>query len=223
MPQTITSIAALGSRYLSGIQYRVLDTAGAYYPGPGDNLTNGTHLGQGIWRAVVTLPDAGGEVRWSQAGALLAVDVVEPVPGAIAGGAVAAAVWSYADTDRSLTGPQAVNSAVTLGLIQAFVQGRFRINYSLGKAYQYGTDGTVLQEFNLRDADDNIAIDAQTAVDRIPVGGAVAPIGLSLSLADLEDVDLDNPVDGSIPIWNNGELDITSATTDETLTDGGNF
>jgi len=129
-------------------------------------------LGQGIWRAVVTLPDAGGEVRWSQAGALLAVDVVEPVPGAIAGGAVAAAVWSYADTDRSLTGPQAVNSAVTLGLIQAFVQGRFRINYSLGKAYQYGTDGTILQEFNLRDADGNMAITAQTAVDRVPVNGA---------------------------------------------------
>lgn len=223
MPQTVTSIAALGFRFLSGIQYRVLDTAGDYYPGPGDNLANGTHLGQGIWRAVVTLPDAGGEVRWSQSGSLLAVDVVEPAPGAVAGETVAAAVWSYTDTDRSLTGPQAVNSAATLGLIQAFVQGRFRINYSLGKAYQYGTDGTVLQEFDLRDADGNMAINAQTAVDRVPVGGTVAPIGLSLSLSDLEDVDLDNPVDGSIPIWNNGELDITSATTDETLTDGGNF
>ena len=172
MAQTITSIAALGSRYLSNIQYRVLDTAGAYYPGPGDNLANGVHLGQGIWRAVVTLPDAGGEVRWSQAGALLAVDVVEPVPGTIAGGAVAAAVWSYADTARSLTGPQAVNSAVTLELIQAFVQGRFRISYTLGKAYQYGIDGTVLQEFDLRAEDGNDAFTAQTAVDRVPVNGA---------------------------------------------------
>lgn len=138
-------------------------------------------------------------------------------------GLTAAQVWNYTGGDRSLTGAQAVNSAVTLGLIQAFVQGRFRISYSLGKAYQYGTDGTVLQEFNLRDADGNMAINAQTAVDRVPVGGTVAPIGLSLSLSDLEDVNLDNPVDGSIPIWNNGELDITSATTDEALTDGGNF
>lgn len=223
MPQTITSVAVLGTRYLSGIQYRVLNTAGAFYPGPADNLANGTHLGNGVWRATATLPDAGGEVRWSQGASILAVDVVEPVPGAVAGEAVAAQVWTYTGGDRSLTGPQAVNSAATLGLIQAFVQGRFRINYSLGKAYQYGTDGTVLQEFDLRDADGNMAINAQTAVDRVPVDGTVAPIGLSLSLSDLEDVNLDNPADGSVPIWNNGELDITSATTDETLTDGGNF
>lgn len=143
-------------------------------------------------------------------------------PNNIPPGLSAAEVWGYTEGDRSLTGPQAINSAVTLGLVQAFVQGRFRINYSLGKAYQYGTDGTVLQEFNLRDADGNPANTAQTAVDRVPVGGAVAPIGLSLSLSDLEDINLD-PVNGSIPIWNNGELDITNATTDETLTDGGNF
>jgi hypothetical protein len=143
--------------------------------------------------------------------------------GDIPAGLTAAQVWTYTDGDRSLTGPQAINSAVTLGLIQAFVQGRFKINYSLGKAYQYSTTGTVLQEFDLRDADGNLAITAQTAVDRVPVSGTVAPIGLSLSLNDLEDVNLDNPVDGSIPVWNGGELDITSATTDETLTDGGNF
>jgi hypothetical protein len=58
MPQTITSIASLGSRYTAGIQYRLFDgtTLGS--------LTNGTHLGDGIWRAAVELPDTGGEVRW---------------------------------------------------------------------------------------------------------------------------------------------------------------
>ena len=138
-------------------------------------------------------------------------------------GLTAQQVWEYTGGDRSLSGAQAVNSAVTLGLVQAFVQGRFRINYANGTATQYNPDGTVLQVFDLRDADGDMAINAQTAVDRVPVGGTVAPIGLSLSLSDLEDVNLDNPVDGSVPIWNNGELDITSATTDETLTDGGNF
>jgi len=176
-----------------------------------------TAIQNSVWSAVLAQYQTAGT-----AGAKLTL-ASTLTAGDIPAGLSAAQVWGYTEGNRSLSGPQAVNSAVTLGLIQAFVQGRFRINYSLGKAYQYGTDGTVLQEFNLRDADDNIAIDAQTAVDRIPVGGAVAPIGLSLSLADLEDVDLDNPVDGSIPIWNNGELDITSATTDETLTDGGNF
>jgi hypothetical protein len=73
MPQTITSIASLGSRYTAGIQYRLFDgtTLG--------NLVNGTHLGNGIWRAAVELPDAGGEVRWfANAGAvLLGVDSVD--------------------------------------------------------------------------------------------------------------------------------------------------
>ena len=107
MPQTVTSIAVLGSRYLSGIQYRVLNTAGAFYPGPADNLANGTHLGNGVWRATATLPDAGGEVRWSQGASILAVDVVEPAPGAVAGETVATAVWTYTDGDRSLSGTQA--------------------------------------------------------------------------------------------------------------------
>lgn len=81
MAQTITSVAVLGTRYLSGVQYRVLNTAGTFYPGPADNLANGTHLGNGVWRATVTLPDAGGEVRWSQSASILAVDVVEVASG----------------------------------------------------------------------------------------------------------------------------------------------
>jgi hypothetical protein len=32
-----------------------------------------------------------------------------------------------------------------------------------------------------------------------------------------------NPVNGSVPIWNNGQLTITDQTTENTLADGGNF
>jgi hypothetical protein len=107
MPQTITSIASLGSRYTAGIQYRLFDgtTLG--------NLTNGTHLGDGIWRAVVQLPDAGGEVRWfANAGArLLGIDVVSSKPDDAAilaaiqllptEAEISAAVWAY--VTRTLT------------------------------------------------------------------------------------------------------------------------
>jgi len=148
MAQTITSIAALGSRYLSGIQYRVLDTAGAYYPGPDDNLANGTHLGQGIWRAVVTLPDAGGEVRWSQAGALLAVDVVEPLAG--------------------LSGAQAASLAATEALIRALVLGGFEIDYANSVAIQRNPDGTERVRFDLKDDNNDPASTPQTAVKRVP-------------------------------------------------------
>ena len=182
----------------------------------------GTNTGYYPVLSTVEVPDAGALIEFRQSsntGTFLSAVTVDPVPTNF----TAAQVWGYTEGDRSLSGPQAVNSAVTLGLIQAFVQGRFRINYTLGKAYQYGTDGTVLQEFNLRDADGNMAINAQNAVDRIPIGGAVAPIGLSLSLADLEDVDLNNPVDGSIPIWNNGELDLSPAVVRSKIIGGGSF
>jgi hypothetical protein len=32
-----------------------------------------------------------------------------------------------------------------------------------------------------------------------------------------------NPINGSVPIWDNGQLTITDQTTKATLTDGGNF
>lgn len=138
MTQTITSAAILGSRYTAGIQYRLFDgmTLGA--------LTNATHLGEGIWRAVVQLPDAGGEVRWfANAGAeLLGIDVV---------GAV---------------NPDIAN---TLALAQAFTLGRFRIDYPNSTATQYNADGTVRKVFALRDDQGNPAIDAQSAVDRVPL------------------------------------------------------
>jgi hypothetical protein len=138
MPQTITSIASLGSRYTAGIQYRLFDgtTLGA--------LQNPTHLGGGIWRAVVELPDAGGEVRWfANAGAvLLGVDVVGAVNPDIAS---------------------------TLALAQAFTLGRFKIDYPNSTATQYNPDGTVRKVFTLRDDQGNPAIDAQSAVDRVPL------------------------------------------------------
>lgn len=137
-------------------------------------------------------------------------------------GLTAQQVWEYTGGDRSLSGAQAVNSAVTLGLVQAFVQGRFRINYANGTATQYNPDGTVLQVFDLRDADGNDAFSAQTAVDRVPVsGGSVAPAGL-FSLSDLADVNL-NPVDGSVAVWNDGELTITSDVQRSNIIGGGNF
>lgn len=168
MPQTITSVAVLGARYASGIQYRVLNTAGAFYPGPADNLANGTHLGNGVWRAVATLPDAGGEVRWSQGASILAVDVVEPAPGAVAGETVATAVWTYTGGDRSLSGTQAATVATTLATTQAFAEGKFVIDYDASTATQYNTDGTVRRVFDLQDKDGNPATSAQTAVKRVP-------------------------------------------------------
>ena len=138
MPQTITSIASLGSRYTAGIQYRLFDgaTLGA--------LQNPTHLGGGIWRAVVQLPDAGGEVRWfANAGAVpLGIDVVGAVNPDIAS---------------------------TLALAQAFTLGRFRIDYPNSTATQYNVDGTVRKVFSLLDDQGNPAIDAQSAVDRVPL------------------------------------------------------
>jgi hypothetical protein len=138
MTQTITSVAILGSRYTSGVQYRLFDgaTLGA--------LQNPTHLGGGIWRAVVELPDAGGEVRWfANAGAaLLGVDVVGAVNPDIAS---------------------------TLALAQAFTLGRFKIDYPNSTATQYNPDGTVRKVFSLLDDQGNPAIDAQSAVDRVPL------------------------------------------------------
>ena len=138
MTQTITSAAILGSRYTSGVQYRLFDgaTLGA--------LQNPTHLGGGIWRAVVQLPDAGGEVRWfANAGAaLLGVDVVGAVNPDIAS---------------------------TLALAQAFTLGRFKIDYPNSTATQYNPDGTVRKVFSLLDDQGNPAIDAQSAVDRVPL------------------------------------------------------
>lgn len=32
-----------------------------------------------------------------------------------------------------------------------------------------------------------------------------------------------NPANGSLAVWNNGQLTITNQTTENTLTDGGNF
>jgi hypothetical protein len=123
--------------------------------------------------------------------------------GDIPEGLTAAQVWSHAT--RELTGTQATNLAAianipinpllaanyiapdnmaianTLSLVQASVTGRFKINYP-GKAFQYNRDGTLLQEFNLLDAQGNPAISAQTAVDRVPVGEAnpaIPVVGLS--------------------------------------------
>ena len=160
MPQTITSIAVLGTRHLSGIQYRVFDAAGTFYPGPADNLANGTHLGNGVWRATATLPDAGGEVRWSQGASILAVDVV--------GETVATAVWNYTGGDRSLSGTQANSLIASEALIKALVLGGFEIDYENSTATQRNPDGTVRKVFDLQDQDGNPATTAQTAVKRVP-------------------------------------------------------
>lgn len=145
MSQTITSIAALGSRYLSGIQYRVFNTANAFYPGPGDNLADGTHLGQGIWRAVATLPVVGGEVRWYSNGGtvLLAVDAI-----------------------ASTLAPQQTE---ILQLCEAFVQGQVEVNYISSTMTQYNRNGTIRQIFSLRDINNQPATSGADAVKRIPV------------------------------------------------------
>jgi hypothetical protein len=164
MTQTITSAAILGSRYTAGIQYRLFDgtTLGS--------LTNGTHLGNGIWRAVVQLPDAGGEVRWfANAGAVpLGIDVVDAAPALASGQVIAEQVWTYAGSDRALSGSQANLFSNLLSLVQAFTLGRHRIDFAASTTTQYNIDGTVRQVFNLRDKDGSPATNAQTAVDRVP-------------------------------------------------------
>jgi hypothetical protein len=47
---------------------------------------------------------------------------------------------------------------------------------------------------------------------------------LTVRLADVSEINA-VPVQGSVPAWNagTGKLDITSATTNLTITDGGNF
>jgi hypothetical protein len=164
MPQTITSIASLGSRYTAGIQYRLFDgtTLGS--------LTNGTHLGGGIWRAAVELPDTGGEVRWfANAGArLLGVDVVDAAPSVSVGENIAQSIWAYNQGDRSLSGSQANLFSNLLSLVQAFVLGRVKISYPTSTMTQYNPNGTVLKVFDLEDENGNPAISAQTAVDRVP-------------------------------------------------------
>jgi hypothetical protein len=165
MTQTITSAAILGSRYTAGIQYRLFDgtTLGS--------LTNGTHLGNGIWRAVVELPDAGGEVRWfANAGAeLLGIDVVDAAPALASGQVIAEQVWTYAGGDRALSGSQADDQATILALVRAFVEGRVKINYPNSTVTQYNVDGTVRKVFRLQDDQGGLATSAQTAVDRVPL------------------------------------------------------
>jgi hypothetical protein len=162
--QTITSAAILGSRYTSGVQYRLFDgaTLGA--------LQNPTHLGGGIWRAVVQLPDAGGEVRWfANAGAVpLGIDVVDAAPSVSVGENIAQSIWAYNQGDRSLSGSQANLFSNLLSLVQAFTLGRHRIDFAASTTTQYNIDGTVRQVFNLRDKDGSPATNAQTAVDRVP-------------------------------------------------------
>jgi hypothetical protein len=164
MTQTITSVAILGSRYTAGIQYRLFDgtTLGA--------LQDPTHLGNGIWRAVVELPDAGGEVRWfANAGALpLGIDVVGALPDVNVGENIAQQVWTYAGSDRALSGSQADDQATILALVQAFVEGRVKINYPNSTVTQYNVDGTVRKVFRLQDDQGGLATSAQTAVDRVP-------------------------------------------------------
>ena len=144
--QTITSIAVLGTRYSAGIQYRVFDNANALYPGfLGDNLANGTHLGNGVWKAVAILPDAGGEVRWyADSGArILAVDVTGPT-----------------------LAPQQTE---ILQLCEAFVEGRVDVDYVTATMTQYNKSGTIRRVFHLRNANDLPATNGSEAVKRIPV------------------------------------------------------
>ena len=96
--------------------------------------------------------------------------------------AIAGAVWDALGSDHLSVGSTGASLATSVSLIQAFTTGRFQINYGQSKAYQYNRDGTLLQEFNLLDADGNPAISAQTAVDRVPVGEAnpsIPVVGLS--------------------------------------------
>ena len=96
--------------------------------------------------------------------------------------AITGAVWDVLISDHLDSGSTGASLATSLSLIQAFTTGRFQINYGQSKAFQYNRDGTLLQEFNLLDADGNPAISAQTAVDRVPVGEAdpaIPVVGLS--------------------------------------------
>lgn len=138
----------------------------------GENTLNPATLDairDSVWTAILSQYQSAGT-----AGKKLA-DTATPTN--IPPGLTAAQVWNYTGGDRSLSGAQAVNLVAMLGLIQAFVRGRFTINYQTATAIQYNPDGTILQVFDLRDAEGNLANSAQVAVDRVPVfsGGAMEP------------------------------------------------
>jgi len=52
------------------------------------------------------------------------------------------------------------------------------------------------------------------------------PIGrtnLSVKLEDIEDIAVSSPVNGSIPVWTNNKLQISSAVTRQAIIGGGTF
>jgi len=52
------------------------------------------------------------------------------------------------------------------------------------------------------------------------------PIGrtnLSVKLEDIEDIAVSSPVNGSIPVWANNKLQISSAVTRQAIIGGGTF
>jgi hypothetical protein len=72
-------------------------------------------------------------------------------------------------SDHLAAGTTGASLATTLALAQAFTLGRFKIDYPNSTATQYNVDGTVRKVFSLLDDQGNPAIDAQSAVDRVPL------------------------------------------------------
>ena len=83
--------------------------------------------------------------------------------------AITGAVWDVLSSDHLAAGTTGASLATTLALAQAFTLGRFKIDYPNSTATQYNVDGTVRKVFSLLDNQGNPAIDAQSAVDRVPL------------------------------------------------------
>jgi hypothetical protein len=79
------------------------------------------------------------------------------------------AVWNATLSNYLTAGSTGASLASTLALAQAFTLGRFKIDYPNSTATQYNPDGTVRKVFALQDDQGNPAIDAQSAVDRVPL------------------------------------------------------
>ena len=79
------------------------------------------------------------------------------------------AVWNATLSNYLTAGSTGASLASTLALAQAFTLGRFKIDYPNSTATQYNVDGTVRKVFSLLDDQGNPAIDAQSAVDRVPL------------------------------------------------------
>lgn len=57
------------------------------------------------------------------------------------------------------------------------------------------------------------------SLKQLPIGRA----NLTVTLSDIEDILMDNPVNGSIPIWTNNKLKVSDIVIRRAIIGGGNF